>query len=261
MSVVAYLVRHSEVEHHRADVGLTPRGRALAQAAGTALYDRLADGDLVYVQHAPVTRVQETADLLYSAMASALRMAGRESRIHLYPPQPDPGLRNVRFIVEPGQEPQEPTLAFARINSPGYLESLLPARATFFRGFWASPDRLGFWLTHDSAGAAETTDEVWARLRNWLQSKFADHAGAGSSSSGAGCVHWIGVTHSGGMRVVLRRALGFDPGEPDDCEAIIVEPSGETDRLVIAYRGQGARLALYTGRTPNSGVEASAQCH
>ncbi|MBF8282050.1 MAG: hypothetical protein HW378_965, partial [Anaerolineales bacterium] len=59
MSIVVYLVRHGEVEHHRTDVSLTPHGRAQAEAAGAALASRVADGDTVSIRHSPVTRVLE----------------------------------------------------------------------------------------------------------------------------------------------------------------------------------------------------------
>ena len=150
-SIVVYLVRHGEVEHHRTDVSLTPRGRAQAEAAGAALASRIAGGDTVSIRHSPVMRVLETAELLRAGLVSALAAAGRADRAVISPLHLDVALCNVRFILGPGQEPEEPSLLYETINTPAYIESASPARAEFYRGFWSSRDPMGYWLTHDSA--------------------------------------------------------------------------------------------------------------
>ena len=238
MSIVVYLVRHGEVEHHRTDVSITPRGRAQAEAAGAALASRIAGGDSVSIRHSPVTRVLETAELLRAGLVSALAAAGRADRVVISPLHLDVALCNVRFILGPGQEPEEPSLLYETINTPAYIESASPARAEFYRGFWSSRDPMGYWLTHDSAGAAETPEVVLARMKERLRGLFANHAGMDRR------LHWIGVTHSGAMRDVLRAAFGDDPGEPDFCEVIVVEPSGHADRAAVSYRGRSALLDI-----------------
>jgi broad specificity phosphatase PhoE len=245
LSIIVYLVRHGEVEHHRTDVGLTPRGRAQAEAAGEALATRLADGDSVSFQHSPVTRVLETAELLRGGLSSALAAAGRADRVALSPLHTDVALCNVRFILAAGQEPEEPSLLYTTMQTPEYLQSAPPAWADFYRGFWTSHDPMGYWLTHDSAGAAETPEFVLARMKARLYTLFAGHTCAD------GRLHWIGVTHSGAMRDVLRAAFGEDPGEPDFCEVIVVEPSGG-DRATVSYRGRSAPLMLADSRSPTA---------
>jgi broad specificity phosphatase PhoE len=237
LSIPVYLVRHGEVEHHRTDVSITTRGREQAEAVGAALASRIADGDTVAIQHSPVLRVRETAELLRAGLSSALAAAGRGDRVAISPPHPDVALCNVRFILGPGREPEEPSLLYAAINTPAYLQSVSPARAEFYRGFWSSRDPMGYWLTHDSAGAAETPEVVLACVQGRLRSLFAEHGGTD------GRLHWIGVTHSGAMRAVLRAAFGEDPGEPDFCEVIVVEPSG-TDRATLTYRDRSALLDI-----------------
>ena len=283
VSFIVYLVRHGEVEHHRTDVGLTPRGRAQAEAAGEALATRLADGDTVSFQHSPVTRVLETAELLRGGLSSALAAAGRSDHVALSPLHSDVALCNVRFILEAGREPEEPSLLYTTMHTPEYLQSAPPAWADFYRGFWTSHDPMGYWLTHDSAGAAETPEFVLARVKERLRSVFHETSvpsgmrksamkskdalttreppstslpSAQSARSAQnvehlqnimGRLHWIGVTHSGAMRDVLRAAFGEDPGEPDFCEMIVVEPSG-VDRATVSYRGRSAPLLLADSR-------------
>ena len=240
MSIVVYLVRHGEVEHHRTDVSITARGRAQAEAAGAALASRIAGGDAVSIRHSPVIRVRETAELLRDGLASALA-AGRVDRVSISPLHLDPSLCNVRFILGPGQEPEEPSLLYETINTPAYIESASPARAEFYRGFWSSRDPMGYWLTHDSAGAAETPEFVLARMKERLRGLFANHARMDRR------LHWIGVTHSGAMRDVLRATFGDDPGEPDFCEVIVAEPSRRADQATVSYRGRSAPLVLADG--------------
>jgi hypothetical protein len=45
------------------------------------------------------------------------------------------------------------------------------------------------------------------------------------------------------MRDVLREAFGEDPGEPDFCEVIVVEPS-ERNQARLSYRSRSAPLDI-----------------
>ena len=241
MSLVIYLVRHGEVEHHRTDVSLTPRGRAQAEAAGALLAAHVAAGDSVAIRYSPVTRVKETAEFLRAGLSSALMAAGSAERVALSPPQPDEALCNVRFTLNPREQPEEPSLLHAQTNRPAYLQSAPPARADFYRGFWASRDPMGYWLTRDSAGAAETPEIVWARVCERVRSLLAEHAKSAERRT-----HWIGVTHSGALRVVLRHAFGADPGEPDFCSVVVIDPDGAApdNRLTLSYQGRKAPLEI-----------------
>lgn len=237
MGIVVYLVRHGEVEHHRNDVSLTPRGRAQAEAAGVAIADRIADGHRVSIQHSPLTRNLETAELLRASLSSALAAAGR-GQVLIAPSKPDMALCNPRFFWESDKEPEEPSLLFAQFGASEYLRSVPPARAEFYRGFWTSRDPMGYWLTHGSAGGAETPAMVLDRLLGRLRELFAD------GTTGPAHVHWIGVTHSGTIRALLRHAFGSDPGEPDFCAAITLEPFSHVGQVMLSYHGKGKSLTL-----------------
>ncbi len=131
-------------------------------------------------------------------------------------------------------------MLFPRFDDPAFVNSLSPDQIAFYRGFYAGPDPMGYWMTRDSRGWAETTEAVWARFRGRLREVLND----GRPAPTRGQTHWIGVTHSGALRVVLREAFGTDPGEPEFCEIVVVEPSGQPGVATVSYRGQRADLVI-----------------
>lgn len=232
-NVKVYFVRHGEVEHHQSDVELTARGRAQARAVGGELAARVSDADAaIHIFHSPVRRVVETAQLLTEALCAALPTS--TTRVHS--PLPDGALENVRFVSDSRRGLQEPSLLYVELNTPAFLQTVSPVRAEFFRGFWASDDPMGYWLTHDSDGGAETPAAVLRRLQERLRGIF---------SSDAANVVFILTTHSGAMRVLLASALGADLGEPNFCEIIALEPSFDSSSVRLTFRGQTVSYALF----------------
>jgi broad specificity phosphatase PhoE len=244
MKVTVHIMRHSEIAHHESNVSLTEHGRVLAWAAGKSLGAEVTDRETIFVQYAPAARTEETATLVHAGLLAALKENMLAGQVGLRAPSPEAGLYNVRFFMNHGEEPQEPARAFSRTNSPRYLDDLPPARAAFFRGFWKSEDRLGYWLTHGSAGGAETPEMVYERLRAWLRSIFFNIAGgANFGRSTEAVTRFIGVTHSGTIRAFLCKDLGMDPGEPDYCEQIRIEAADHDDQPALTFRGRRTLLA------------------
>lgn len=239
MSAVVYIVRHGEVAHHRSDIELTARGRAQARAAGEALASRIHHGDVIYIFHSPVLRVVETAQLLFASLDTALHQTGDRPDITLRSPQPDGALENARFIPDMQHGMQEPSLLYAEMDTPEFMQTLSPARAEFYRGFWSSDDPMGYWLTHDSASGAENPATVLQRFRQRLSEIFS----AADARSPIRHIYIL-VTHSGAMRALLRDALGADPGEPNFCEMIALEATNQADCVRLVYRGRTSAYAL-----------------
>ncbi|MBM4422282.1 MAG: histidine phosphatase family protein [Chloroflexi bacterium] len=239
MRSVAYLVRHGEVEHHRTDVSITARGHEQAVAAGRAIAERVSAGDTVQVYRSTLARNVETADSLVKGLSESLAAKGG---VTLHAPQVEEFLHNVRFAL-PDQPPQEPSLLYALISDPAYRLKLQPGQIDYYNGFYASKDPMGYWMTRDPNGWADTTAEVWGRFRGLL-ARVLNGDGFQSNGNPAARAHWIGVTHSGAMRVIIREAFGSDPGEPDFCGIITVEPSADPLRPTLIYRGQSVPLSL-----------------
>jgi broad specificity phosphatase PhoE len=236
MTSTVHLVRHGEVEHHRADVSLTGRGREQARQAGTDLAAQIAEGEAVIIRYSPVRRVQETAEILYQSLARALQEVHRPG-VTLQAPAPDLALSNVRFILGSGQEPAEPSLLYAETALPAEGRAFAPEQAAFYRGFWASQDPMGYWLASGCGTGVETPAVVWERLRARLARIFSqDGAAAGT--------HWVLVTHSGALRLLLRQAIGSDPGEPRFCESVRLEAAHQPGSVRVVYRERAADLRI-----------------
>jgi broad specificity phosphatase PhoE len=97
---------------------------------------------------------------------------------------------------------------------------------------------MGYWLTHDSGGGAETPASVLCHL----QARLAMIMGAIDAAPMR--THSILVTHSGAMRAVLRHAFGSDPGEPEFCGIITIEQSARILQPTLTYQGRSAPLKL-----------------
>jgi len=225
MSATIYLVRHGEVEHHRDDIGITKRGHEQACRAADAISARIAQSDAVFIYHAPVKRVCETAADIHQQLSA---------RFALPPIQSDDSLCNVRFTAQIHGKDQieEPSLLYTQITSDSYFNKLPPTRANFYHNFWASDDPMGYWLTHsqNSDGGAELPETVLNRLLTRMREVFTANADTPTRS------HWIMITHSGVLRVFLRHVFGSDPGEPDFCGIVTLEPSAQPNHIALSYR-------------------------
>lgn len=238
MKSIIYIVRHGEIEHHRADIGLTARGRKQAKDKGGAFEKSILDGSSVFIHHSPVSRVSETASLIYAGLSAALERSSRNGGVLLQTPVPDPTLCNPRFIMDPQKPPEEPSCLYQQTTDPDFLASLPPRRAAFYREFWTNPDPMGYWLRVDSCGGAETSALVLDRLLFRLRSIFTSDEMPTPDS------YWFLVTHSGTMRAFLRKAFGVDLGEPDFCEDILVKPADKQNWITLTFREETASLKL-----------------
>ena len=239
MSNVVWLVRHAEMAHHRADVGLIGRGRAQAKATGKALAEHISPDDSVFISYSPVKRARETANLMYDSIRAAHAANDDQRPASLHVPSSDVALRNAGFMPGERTSPVEPSRLYDLTTDPDVLLSLPCDQADFYRGFWDSADPMGYWLAHDSGGGAETPAAVQRRVLDRLREIFCSNGGQ------PGSTFWALVTHSAPMRAVLQLALGSDPGEPDFSETVRIENAGAPERATVWHRGTVASLSLY----------------
>ena len=189
-----YLLRHGEVTSHRGDVPITPAAERRSYEVGRVLADR--EPGAIRVLSGETRRAIDTAAHLGRGVVDG---GGR-----LVGPDVAFALRNPDLYV-----------AGVRVNMvssadalAGQVDGLSPeevASLGFFPEFFASPDRIGWWLRHD-APPGEGHREVAARMRSFATSLMdpVRHQ--------PGVV--VAVTHSPLLRAVGLDFLGRDVGEP-----------------------------------------------
>ncbi len=219
--VKLHLVRHGEVASHRGDIPVTEAGLAVAEEAGRRLAGDLVPDEEVHFLYAPTRRARETAAAIREGVA-----AGAE-RARLLPPVREWALRNPDLYVA-GRRVEMVSTPEALSGQVPHLGAKELAGHRFFREFWASPDRVGYWVGHpeppgEDAGAVARRVLTFAASLLDLPAERPERR--------------ICVTHSPVLRAFLRRYVtDEDPGEPDYLESVdlILIPGGP---LYAAFRG------------------------
>ncbi len=140
---------------------------------------------------------------------------------------PDLYVAGQRVEMVSSLEALEEQLSSPRVSS-GVLE-----RHPFFREFWASSDRIGYWV-HLADPPGEDATAV-ARRQMAFAMSLADAAGESSE-------RYVLSTHSPVLRGILRHYFGKEPGEPEYLEAVDLRlPS--TGPPELSFRGLGKVLS------------------
>ena len=214
-TVRIHWLRHGKIASHRGNVPLTEEGLAQARRRGRALAGDLSSGEPVHFMYAPTLRTRQTAEEVRASMAEAL---GPGSGVELLEVGEQWAIRNPDVFVA-GQRVEMVSSAEALAEQlrapPVDLETL--SDHPFFSAFWASPDRIGYWVGHpDPPG--EDTVAVARRQMAFAASLLEAH------EDGPAC--YVLATHSPVLRAILRRYFGEDPGEPEHLESIDLTLSG-----------------------------------
>jgi broad specificity phosphatase PhoE len=208
-------VRHGEVASHRGDVPLTERGVVRAREWGESLAGDLSAGESLHFMHAPTLRTRQTVEEIRASMDEAL---GPGSEVNLLEVSEQWAIRNPDLYVA-GQRVEMVSSADAlaeQLSAPPLSREAL-LKHPFFREFWASRDRIGYWVEHpDPPG-----EDALAVARR--QMTFAASL---SERPGNGPVRYILSTHSPVLRAILLGYAGEDPGEPGYLEPVdLISPT------------------------------------
>lgn len=198
-----YLLRHGEVTSHRGDVPITPDAERHAFAVGGRLGDRVEGAILVLCGE--TRRATDTA----AHLAGGVTEVGGTvlgPRVAFALRNPDLYLAGTRVDMVSSAE------ALAS-QVDGYQAANI-AGIPFFPEFFASPDRIGWWLTHASP-PGETAPAVAARLRAFARSLTDPIPGD------PGAV--VAVTHSPLLRAFGLEMLGEDIGEPPWVSGLVID--------------------------------------
>ncbi len=228
-------MRHAKVASHQGNLPLTSEGRRQVEDAGRHFSRKLVPGEVVSLLHAPTRRTRESALILYSSMVEALDYV-EQPEVYLLPPMEHWAIRNPDIYIA-GTRIELVSTAEAVVEQlpPSSLNPQQVAQLPFLRGFWADPDRIGYWVSHPNP-PGEDADTVARRLLTFALSLLdlpRDQP-----------LRYICVTHSPPIRAFLRRyLLGYDPGEPEYLEAVNVDFDTYSS-FTISYRGNSKKIAL-----------------
>jgi broad specificity phosphatase PhoE len=205
-------IRHGRVASHQGDIPITTDALEQGEAVGRQFAEQIHADEQTFVLYAPTRRTRETAHAIHRGIETTLSNADVR-RGQVFAPEEHPAVRNPDLYVggKRVEMVSSPQAMAEQTRSHGIDEERL-VQVPFLRGFWASPDRIGYWVSHaDPPG--EDADTVARRVLIFATSLL--HLPPAQPR------RYICVTHSPVMRAFLRRyLLGHDPGEPDYGEAI-----------------------------------------
>jgi broad specificity phosphatase PhoE len=231
-------IRHGRVASHRGDVPITEEGLAEAEEAARRMAAQIQPGELVFLLQTETLRSSETATVMHSVMRAALD--GRSGILgvkapELLAPRAHPAIRNPDLYIG-GMRVEMVSTAEAMAEQTACLGigRELAARLPFYRDFFPSLDRIGYWVSHpDPPG--ENADAVARRMMTFAVSLL--------DLPRERAHRYVCVTHSPLLRAFLSRyVLDHDPGEPRFMESIDLTFPGDSGpghpsyKLVMRFR-------------------------
>lgn len=210
-----YLLRHGEVTSYRGDPPITADAEQEAFEVGQAFGRR--ERKLIEVLNADTRRAMGTAAHLARGVVDAGgQVVGPDVAFALR--NPDLYIAGVR--VDMAGSPD----AFAdQVNG---LSAEDVASLDFFPKFVASPDRIGWWLVHESP-PGEDAGSVAARVRSFAAS-LVDPIPRRPDVV-------VAVTHSPLLRALGLHFLGHDIGEPPWVSGLVVSVDGDRKMSVDLF--------------------------
>jgi len=203
--VTLALLRHAKVPSHEGDMPLTEDSNTDIQAAVPRLRELASDGSKFLFLGTQTNRSRQTAE----ALRAAIDPAAPEVR-------PAWGLRNPDLYLAGSRVEMGSKLEFfaSQCDIVEMTPDLVSAQ-TFFHEFLNAPDRIEYWVFHDSP-PGEDAAAVAKRVLQFARSFLA----ADAANDLVVCC----VTHSPVMRAILHKGLGLaDTGEPNWVEEIVLE--------------------------------------
>lgn len=207
-----YLLRHGEVTSHRGDVPITTGAERRAFEVGEGFGRREVNPVLVLTGE--TRRAMDTG----SHLAKGVTEAGGTvigPRVAFALRNPDLYLAGTRVNMVSSAE------ALADQVEDMSAETVLSHE--FFPDFFASPDRIGWWLTHE-APPGENAASTAARVRAFAASLTDPIPGDPDAV--------VAVTHSPLLRAAGLDLLGRDIGEPPWVSGLLVDVGGRGELSV-----------------------------
>ncbi len=230
------LLRHGETVSYDGDRGLTERGERQARDRGRSLAAEIAPGTTVRIRHARTARATATAVALRSALVETL---GDATEVDVGVLQPDTWFDNLRVSVN-GTVMDAVDAVVERLDIVGQDGQDLPDWVREYDRFdhdYGPANTAGgpveYWL-HNPSFYLEPPQVAAYRILRGVAAARADSAGR---------LLVVAATHSAPMRAFVAAAIGRDPGEPRNLEAVRAHVDAD-DTATIRFRDHSASLKM-----------------
>lgn len=214
MSTVSLaFIRHAKVPSHKGDMPLTEDSLSDIEAAVPRLKALAGEGAKFLFLGTQTKRSRQTAE----ALREAIDPTSPEVQTAFALRNPDIHLAGSR--VEMGSTPE----FFASQCEHLAMTPEAVREHPFYRGFLDAPDRIEYWVHHDSP-PGEDAAAVAHRIIEFAKSfRAAPEVAKEGRDLVVAC-----VTHSPVMRAILTQGLRLkDPGEPNWVEEIVLQVSAQ----------------------------------
>jgi len=198
------------------------------------LAEDLSPGEIVHFMHAPTLRTRQTVEEIRASMDDALGPGGEADLLEVGEQW---AIRNPDLYVA-GQRIEMVSSAEAlaeQLSVPSVDPETL-SEHPFFREFWTSADRVGYWVEHPDPPGEDTV--AVARRQMTFAVSLLDRPENRPA-------RFVLSTHSPVLRAILLCYTGEDPGEPGYLEPI---------DLILSENGP-SELRFRDLRTSLSGTE------
>lgn len=193
-AVTLLVLRHAHVDGHRGDVPITEQGHEQARRAGAWIGSAGFEVDAVL--YGGTRRTRETAEGILVGLG--------EGGPHMGEALDCFALRNPDLYLG-GERVTAVSTAETFAEQTRNLTAADVLRVPFYREWLEHPERVGFWVAHESP-PGDTAASVSRRILSFAESLADVPAWRGKTV--------VAVSHSPVLRAVGLQLNGVDPGEP-----------------------------------------------
>jgi len=227
-----YFVRHGETQGYSTESGLTPLGSWQSHRRGQELARRVLDGNTVVIGTADTNRARQTAEHLRRGMLDQIQTFGREASVGEITAMEE--FRNFQVSTPEGM--RDVTQAFRQYHKEmeRYERQSLGERPLWLvevDRFWGIQQGGGDPITHWLTMPLMHFEPPIACVRRFWAGLLRMHAETPGNSI-------IVTTHSGPIRAFATWAMGYDPGEPFNTEAVRVRLIEGGQTALVLYRNR-----------------------
>jgi len=227
-----YFVRHGETQGYSTESGLTPLGSWQAHRRGQELARRVLNGHKVIMGCADTNRARQTAEHLRRGMLDQIQLFGREAEVgeittyeefRNFQVSTPEGMRDVTQAFRQYHKEMERYQRISQGDRPLWLVEV--------DRFWGIQQGGGDPITHWLTMPMLSFEPPVACVRRFWAGLLRAHSETPGNSV-------VIATHSGPIRAFATWAMGYDPGEPFNTEAVRVRLIEGGKTALVLYRNR-----------------------